>query len=265
MIRSITRPRRGSATTPPASAEPRTFRPLSGAAVPLLAAVLLGLAAGAAAFSTADLQEADPPGLPALPTRAPEQVAPEMVAPSPSPAGPSPDEGGLPWLGDALLVVVLAAALAGLVLLARALLRRRGRRRPGSRTLAALRRAEPPEVEPAPLVAALDAGLVELSDDDRDPRRAVIACWVRLEEAAAAAGVPRFETDTAADLVVRLLRGRGGEAGGRQLVSEPVLASFADVYRVARYATHTVDEQMRTRARTALARLRDELLVQVPQ
>lgn len=223
---------------------------MNRAGVPLLLVVLLGLAATAATFSTVDLAEVDPPDLPPPPTRPPDPVAPDLVAPTQAP--PPVDEGGLPWLGDALLVLLLGAVLAGLLLLARALLRRRGRRLPGLRALTGVRAGEPPEVEPAPLVAALDAGLVELSDDDRDPRRAVIACWVRLEEVAAAAGVPRFESDTAADLVVRLLR--AGE------VSEPVLASFADVYRLARYATHTVDEQMRTRARTALARLREELL-----
>lgn len=231
---------------------------MNRAGVPLLVVVLLGLAATAAVFSTVDLTEVDPPDLPPPPTRAPDPVAPDLVAPTP-PAPPA-EGGGLPWLGDALLVVLLGAVLAGLVWLGRALLRRRGRRLPGLRALTGVPAGEPPEVEPAPLVAALDAGLVELSDDDRDPRRAVIACWVRLEEAAAAAGVPRFETDTAADLVVRLLRGGGAEAGGAQLVSEPVLAGFADVYRLARYATHTVDEQMRTQARTALARLREELL-----
>lgn len=224
---------------------------MNRAGVPLLMVVLLGLAATAATYSTAGLAEVDPPGLPPLPTRPPDPVAPELVGPTQAPPPPV-DEGGLPWLGDALLVLLLGAVVTGLVLLGRALWARRGRRAPGLRALTEVRAGELPDVEPARLVAALDAGLVELSDDDRDPRRAVIACWVRLEEAAAAAGVPRFETDTAADLVVRLLRARE--------VSEPVLASFADVYRLARYATHTVDEQMRTRARTALARLREELL-----
>src|SRR6476469_4708032 len=31
----------------------------------------------------------------------------------------------------------------------------------------------------AEMLAAVDAGLAELSDSDADPRRAVIACWVR--------------------------------------------------------------------------------------
>ena len=87
-------------------------------------------------------------------------------------------------------------------------------------------------------MAALDAGLEELSDTDRDPRRAVIACWVRLEQAAAAAGTPRHPGDSPTDLVGRLLAEqrvdarRAGRAAGRSTGE-------------ARYATHTVDDQMR--------------------
>ncbi len=101
------------------------------------------------------------------------------------------------------------------------------------------------------MVAALDAGLADLSDTDRDPRRAVIACWVRLEQAAATAGTPRRPDDTATDLVGRVLR--------EQRVDPEVLASFAQVYRVARYAGSAVDEHMRAQAQAALRRLRADL------
>jgi hypothetical protein len=106
------------------------------------------------------------------------------------------------------------------------------------------------------LVAALDAGLEELSDTDRDPRRAVIACWVRLEQAAAAAGTARLPGDSPTDLVGRLL--------AEQQVDARVLAALLEVYRQARYATHTVDDQMRAQARSALERLRADLGAGVP-
>jgi Domain of unknown function (DUF4129) len=105
------------------------------------------------------------------------------------------------------------------------------------------------------VVAALDAGLDRLSDQDTDPRRAVIACWVRLEEAAAGAGTPRHPGDTSTDLVARLL--------GAHQVSRPVLDEFAAVYREARYATHVVDEQMRAAAVRSLGHLRAELTLRV--
>jgi hypothetical protein len=101
------------------------------------------------------------------------------------------------------------------------------------------------------VVKALDAGLLDLDDTDADPRTAVIACWVRLEQAAAAAGTARLPGDTATDLVVRMLAGHA--------LAEEVLTGFADVYRRARYATHAVDASMREQARSALHRLRAEL------
>jgi hypothetical protein len=105
------------------------------------------------------------------------------------------------------------------------------------------------------VVAALDAGLVDLSDSDADPRRAVIACWLRLEQAAAAAGTPKQIGDSPTDLVSRLLQAHE--------VSADVLAALADVYREARYATHTVDDRMRVQARSALQRIRTELTAEV--
>ena len=97
----------------------------------------------------------------------------------------------------------------------------------------------------------MDAGLADLDDADADPRRVVIACWVRLEQAAAAAGTPRDVGDTPTELVTRLLAGHA--------VSAAVLYRLAEVYRLARYATHTVDESMRDQARAALGQLRAEL------
>jgi hypothetical protein len=101
------------------------------------------------------------------------------------------------------------------------------------------------------VIAAVEAGLVELTDTDTDPRRAVIACWVRLERAAAAAGTPRLTGDSPTELVTRLLAGHQ--------VSRPTLEGLAEVYREARYATHPVDEGSRRAAIAALRQLRAEL------
>ncbi|WP_425455232.1 DUF4129 domain-containing protein [Allorhizocola rhizosphaerae] len=167
---------------------------------------------------------------------------------------PRPDSGSdleVPgWLVFAVLglilaavVVIVAVAIASNLKLG-SRFRRRAIRKPPVQA--------PPSSVDAEVVAALDAGLLELDEADSDPRRAVIACWVRLERAAAAAGTPRLPGDTATDLVLRLLTGHR--------LSGTVLTGFADVYRVARYATrHRVDEGMREQARTALWRLRSEL------
>jgi hypothetical protein len=133
-------------------------------------------------------------------------------------------------------------------------------RRANRRGLPAARPRPSPEGTARDVVAALDAGLIELDDRSSDPRTVVIACWVRLEEAAAAAGVSRRAGDTPTDLVTRLLRG-DADSGVPAIVSADVLAEFADVYRAARYATRAVDERMRDQARAALRRLRAELVV----
>lgn len=98
---------------------------------------------------------------------------------------------------------------------------------------------------------AVAIGLADLDDDDGDPRRAVIACWVRLEAAAARAGTKREPGDTSTELVTRLLQAHDVDA--------QVLGRFADLYRRARFAPHTVDPAMREQARDALRRLRDDL------
>ncbi|MGW0433004.1 DUF4129 domain-containing protein [Micromonospora sp. NPDC003197] len=217
---------------------------------PVVAVVLLlGLASVAASHSSLEFTrlETSSDELPELP-----DYLPPTVTPPPGPARvAAAEQSELPgWItvvavvaGVAVLAVVVGLLLRGVV---RDLRRRRDIWRAGSDGRRSSARTT------RDVVDALDAGLVELSDDDVDPRRAVIACWVRLEQAAAAAGLPRQVGDTPTDLVTRLLR-------GRTTVSADVLAAFAQVYREARYATRTVDERMRSQARSALQRLRAEL------
>ncbi len=214
-----------------------------------LAAVLglLFLAAVAATRSEPQLERINPA---AEPTTEPAPLLPpapvETVAGEPARAE---TPVGLPdWVGTVALVVLGIAGLVLVALVVWAIVRDRARRR-GARPGRAPVAAEPRTAED--LVAALDAGLEELSDTDRDPRRAVIACWVRLEQAAAAAGTRRHAGDSPTDLVGRLLREQRVDAG--------VLAALLEVYRQARYATRTVDDQMRLQARSALQRLRADL------
>ncbi len=158
------------------------------------------------------------------------------------------------WVDAAIVGLCLAFVVVVVGMLIWYLFRDGFRVRSAPLVAAAPAPTEPPiDARTEEVVAALDAGLDRLSDRDTDPRRAVIACWVRLEEAAAAAGTPRHPGDTSTDLVARLL--------GAHQVSRPVLDDFAAVYREARYATHVVDEQMRAAAVRSLGHLRAELTV----
>jgi len=217
-----------------------------------LAAVLglLFLAALAATRSEPQLERVSPAAEPANDAPPLLPPAPEATVAGQTPPGAGETATGLPdWVGTVALVVLGIAGLVVVALVVWAIVRDQARRRDQRAGRRPPVREEPRTAED--LVAALDAGLEELSDTDRDPRRAVIACWVRLEQAAAAAGTPRHAGDTPTDLVGRLLREQHVDAG--------VLAALLEVYRQARYATHTVDEDMRGQAVSALRRLRTDL------
>ncbi|TDC69180.1 DUF4129 domain-containing protein [Micromonospora sp. KC606] len=220
-------------------------------------ALLLAAAALAAGHSSIGASRIPPaadniPYVPQYPTAEPAPSIP--VEPR---DGAEATRANVPqWIATVAVVLLGLAVLAALGYLTWTLLR--GALRRTTRAVPAARARRSAEGTAREVVAALDAGLVELDDADTDPRTAVIACWVRLEEAATEAGVPRHTGDTPTDLVTRLLRGDPA-AGVPAIASADVLDSFAHVYREARYATHTVDARMRDQARAALRRLRGEL------
>ncbi len=215
-----------------------------------LAAVLglLSLAALAATRSEPQLQRISPAAEPSVDPAPLLPTQPDVTVAAQEGAGQGAASGLPGWIGTAALVVLAVAGLVVIALVVWAIVRDQARRRTRKAGRAPV--AEEPRTA-EDLVAALDAGLEELSDTDRDPRRAVIACWVRLEQAAAAAGTRRHAGDSPTDLVGRLLREQRVDAG--------VLAALLEVYRQARYATHTVDDQMRAQALSALRRLRADL------
>ncbi|WP_320065912.1 DUF4129 domain-containing protein [Micromonospora sp. RTGN7] len=218
---------------------------------------LLAAAALAAGHSTLGASRIPPAAenIPYVPDY-PSVEPPPSIPAEPRDAGEATRAHIPEWIGTAamaLLGLAIAVALGYLTwMLVRGAARRTTRALPSGR---ARRTAEGTARE---VVAALDAGLVELDDADIDPRTAVIACWVRLEEAADAVGVARRTGDTSTDLVTRLLRG-DPDAGIPAIVSADVLAEFAHVYREARYATRPIDERTRDQARAALRRLHGEL------
>jgi Domain of unknown function (DUF4129) len=194
-----------------------------------------------------------------LPTEKPERPAgasEPVNAPTHSAGSGSGPGAQLPgWIETVLAGLCVAVVVVVVAMLVWYVFRDRFRVRSTPLLVDQGRPEQPGSTRTEEVVAALDAGLDRLSDQDADPRRAVIACWVRLEEAAAAAGTPRHPGDTPTDLVARLL--------ATHQVSQPVLDEFAGVYREARYASHVVDERMRAAAIRSLGLLRAELTVGV--
>ncbi len=113
------------------------------------------------------------------------------------------------------------------------------------------------DLEPLPDVTAGRAALTRDRDKHRealattDIRNGIVACWVLLEQAAAEAGVVRRPAETATEFVVRFLH-------TLDLDPRPV-ARLAGLYHEARFSTHTLTEDDRDRATTALQAIHDEL------
>jgi len=101
----------------------------------------------------------------------------------------------------------------------------------------------------AELAGAVAEGLRELHQGG--PGDGVLACWVRLERAAAEAGTHRAAPDTPSELAGKLIDRHG--------VSSGPLLRLAELYREARFSRHAVPESARAEARAALERLRAEL------
>ena len=164
-----------------------------------------------------------------------------------------PAAGGLLWFvaGGSLLLVVLL--VFGLLMALRAFLGRplgiSRRERPAAEAVPDAPTAADDELR-SRLHGEVMAGLEDL-DEASDPRRAVIACWLRLERAVAEAGAPRRVAETPGELVARVL--------AEHRVRPGALARLTTLYREARYSTHAVDDDVRRSARAALDDVRRDL------
>ena len=105
----------------------------------------------------------------------------------------------------------------------------------------------------AQLAAELDAGIAEL-DDIADPRRAVLACYDRMQRAIDVSGLPRRPSDTPRETVLRVLEERS--------VAGPSARRLADLFERARFSPHDVDEDMRSEAIACLREVRDQLMAE---
>jgi Domain of unknown function (DUF4129) len=225
----------------------RPVRPtalLALAAAGLLVLLVLG---GVAAHSGPYATELPPAptssAAPAAPTTAPAQSA----APPSTAAPTTPPEPVNPITGRIVLVLVLALAGVGLVLLIR---------------LAVLNRPELRRRPPAPVAGsaagsgsttvlpdAVDQAL--LTVEQPDAREAVVRAWLLLGDAAAAAGTPARPAETAAEYAVRLAAAHG--------LPTASVHRLAELYREARFSGHPVGADQRNEARAELTTLRAAL------
>jgi len=143
-------------------------------------------------------------------------------------------EPGISWLPIVIVAGLLLAAVAASIAA-----ERRSRRGRGSR-----------EGLTEGLVAVLDETLDDLRAE-RDPRRAIIAAYARLERFLAANGVPRHAAETPDEYVPRVLRDLELEPGAVERLTA--------LFTRAKFSQHDMDTAMKEEAIGALEAIRDEL------
>jgi len=109
-----------------------------------------------------------------------------------------------------------------------------------------------PETEAA--LSAVQASLAAL-EEERDPRRGVIAAYRQMELALSAAGVPRGDSESPREYLDRTI-------GSLELSDAPV-RTLTVLFERARFSLRRIDPSQRDEALGALLALRDELEVSV--
>jgi hypothetical protein len=157
---------------------------------------------------------------------------PTVTLPLTTPARPLPRDGPR-WLPFVVVGVLLLAMAASILLRSQQARRRRA-------ALAA----------PGDLAVLLDHTLGEL-EHETDPRRAVIAAWIRMERGLAAAGLPRLAAEAPFEYAARVLQRSG--------VRPASVRRLTDLFEQAKFSQHTIDEGMRRAAVEAVTVIRQEL------
>ncbi|WP_183095927.1 DUF4129 domain-containing protein [Nocardioides stalactiti] len=180
-----------------------------------------------------------------------DQPEDEAAAPEDEAAAPEDDEPWLPWVPPAdllLLLPVAAVFIVALVVAARLRVVRRRR----TLTRRAAVRASPHHDEPAPdetvedgLLGAIDAGATAIGEGS--PRNAIVAAWVRLEQAVVGDHFPHRPEETPSELVER--------AVASYRLDVEAISRLAALYREARFSAHPVTEEHRDEAADCLRRL----------
>ena len=174
------------------------------------------------------------------PTHTPPNT-PDFVPTTGTPPGQTPVDTGtntyephIAWIPVGVVLFLVVAAVVAYVISER----RRRARVPERDTLA------------DDVAALLDDTLDDLRAES-DPRRAVIAAYVRLERVLAAHGLPRRRTETEEEYLARMLGALEISAGAAQ--------GLTLLFERARFSPHEVDVGMKEEAIGALEQVRDEL------
>ncbi len=172
---------------------------------------------------------------------APPKEEGDFAFPGPAPIPTTPEqkpqapyEPSVSWLPIAIVVGLVVAGIVAYVVSER-------RARRGRRSGAAL--AEQ-------LAVVLDETLDDLRAE-KDPRRAIIAAYARLERVLAANGVPRHSAETSNEYLPRVLHDLA--------LDSRAVERLTALFTRAKFSQHDVDSAMKEEAIDALEQVRDEL------
>jgi hypothetical protein len=137
------------------------------------------------------------------------------------------------WL---LIVVAIAGSIAVGLLVVWLLPALRHRQR--------IARSQAPIADEMPALSELTDESLQAMMSERDPRRAILACYARMERGLANRGIPRNPQETALEYMRRLLE----RAGAPNLP----LQSLTKLFHLAGFSAQPIDESMRETAISAL-------------
>jgi hypothetical protein len=167
---------------------------------------------------------------------------------------PEPTElpGPLQFLIDALLLL-LGASLLGFVVLALVHAYRDRRRSRAARMLT----PAPDHTSYADFLEHTHRALTQVTAEqsvalrEGDPRNAIVACWVAIEDAIERAGIARNPAETSTELTTRVV--------GLVAIDTTAIQALGGLYREARFSQHDLGEEQRERAIALLTQLSRQL------
>ena len=153
------------------------------------------------------------------------------------------------WLHELLWFTLLVLGLCVTAAALRALALRLTRELPEKQLVLDL---EPlPDVEAGRDALRRDLEKYDAALADSGVRNGIVACWVLLEKTASEVGVTRRPAETSTEFVVRFLHTLD--------VDPRPVAALAALYQEARFSTHELPDDARTRAEQALRAIDAEL------
>lgn len=160
--------------------------------------------------------------------------------------------GPIQFLIDALLLL-FGASLLGFVVLALVHAYRERRRSRAARLLT----PAPDHASYADFLEHTHRALTEVTAEqsvalpEGDPRNAIVACWVAIEDAIERAGIARNPAETSTELTTRVV--------GLVAIDTTAIQALSGLYREARFSQHDLGEEHRERAIALLTRLARQL------